>query len=275
MKKELKYPTLVVNKLLVENFLHNLDTTHDSHNWFFTSSRPYTQPPRDNNTKQQCAHLLKIVEQELSNFTPLNQTVLDQLFPKWQTETLYLNIIVGFPAPYDVVTEADKAGKIHVMMDIFQLSQYNIPDHTITDILRNIITHEIVHLLIAKRHPNILKESQNYNERLDKIVFNEGFAHLLSYNSCELEETDWNSNDLQELYRTSKTKLSLASAEKITEKQEIFLQQADTGTYKEKFGAMSAMLYLAHVWCRQGVAGLNYEMNIGFTNITKRILETS
>ena len=48
-------------------------------------------------------------------------------------------------------------------------------------------------MLIGKYYTNIEESEQfgNYIGKLDAITFNEGFAHLVSYNQQEIDRVEW------------------------------------------------------------------------------------
>lgn len=123
---------------------------------------------------------------------------------------------------------------------------------------RNLLTHEITHLLIGHRYPaaNAALESTDYLTRLDAYTFHEGFAHLLSYQATEIDCVDWHTPQLTEVAAASRAKLRLALTETDTDRQKQFLEEAVCGSYYEKFACMGGMLYLADRWETQGIDGL-------------------
>lgn len=125
-------------------------------------------------------------------------------------------------------------------------------------IIRNLLTHEITHLLIGHRYPaaDAALESTDYLRRLDAYTFHEGFAHLLSYQATEIDCVDWHTPQLTEVAAASRAKLRLALTETDPDRQKQFLEEAVCGSYYEKFACMCGMLYLADRWETQGIDGL-------------------
>jgi len=168
-----------------------------------------------------------------------------------------LDLIVGYPEPYDAVAAHSPDGQAHLIFDLIRWCNYAELDQ-LDSIIRNLLTHEITHLLIGHRYPaaNAALESTDYLRRLDAYTFHEGFAHLLSYQATEIDCVDWHTPQLTEVAAASRAKLRLALMETDPDRQKQFLEEAVCGSYYEKFACMCGMLYLADRWEMQGIDGL-------------------
>ena len=190
-------------------------------------------------------------------FVPVNRPIWDALFPDWEAVQPTLDLIVGYPEPYDAVAAHSPDGQAHLIFDLIRWCNYAELDQ-LDSIIRNLLTHEITHLLIGHRYPaaDAALESTDYLTRLDAYTFHEGFAHLLSYQATEIDCVDWHTPQLTEVAAASRAKLRLALTETDPDRQKQFLEEAVCGSYYEKFACMCGMLYLADRWETQGIDGL-------------------
>lgn len=58
-------------------------------------------------------------EEAAHDFQPANVAIWDALFPNWPSIPVHIDLIVGFPKPYDAVTMKDAAGHTHIVLDLF------------------------------------------------------------------------------------------------------------------------------------------------------------
>lgn len=265
----------VTDKIITE-YIQGKDLKDYVREWFFTSDRPFVEPEADARSKDQVELQYSRIQNQIKAFHPLNATALDVLFPEWQKETLYVDLIAGFPSPYDAVAEVAPDGRVHIIFDVIQFTDYNLTEEQSKAAVRNLLTHEFVHVLMEKRFPGITHSfySSEYTKVMDALIFNEGIAHLLSYKSRELDETDWEEQELQDIYIQSKRRLESALSEENMILQKKRLEEAVTGPYFEKFGAMCGMLYFAEKWKSEGIAGLEQELEVGADHFSERILGT-
>lgn len=198
----------------------------------------------------------------LSSFTPVNRPLWDALFPSWEEKDLPVDLIVGFPEPYDAVNTLSSDGTTHLVFDLVCWRKYlSFPE--IEKNIRNVLTHEFTHCLISYYNPEADEalRSSDYIEKLDGYTFNEGFAHLISYRSMDIDRVDWHSKELEDVFASSKKRMREALCETDREKQKVLLYDAICGRYYEKYACMCGMLYLARVWEKDGVAGLKREFS--------------
>ena len=79
---------------------------------------------------------------------------------------------------------------------------------------------------------------------------------MISYQTTEIDQVDWHTGQLKEMYSNCKRKMREALAETDTKRQEQFLYESICGMYYEKFACMCGMLYLARQWEKHGITGL-------------------
>ena len=176
----------------------------------------------------------------LNDFHPYNLELFQRLFPKWRELCKTVNVIisVGCPAPYDAMVR-EHEGKEFIIIDLIRILDYRMGIRTL---VTPFFTHELSHICIHTDYSDIPAKTF-YRDELKSIVFDEGFAHLLSYRD-NIENVDFSSL-VQEYYQQSFCKLKSALCEIDTEKQKICLTESNSGEYWKKYGAICGKLYLA------------------------------
>lgn len=157
----------------------------------------FTPPPEDLALRETVRKLERRICKAVAHFVPVNRPIWDALFPDWEAVQPTLDLIVGYPEPYDAVAAHSPDGQAHLIFDLIRWCNYAELDH-LDSIIRNLLTHEITHLLIGHRYPaaDAALESTDYLTRLDAYTFHEGFAHLLSYQATEIDCVDWHTRSL-------------------------------------------------------------------------------
>lgn len=272
---------ITLDRTLVDAYLAGRDMAEYKDAWYFTASTVssdigkniFTQPPTDEASKAKVLFLADFLSSRINDFSPINKAVWDALFPSWETESVWIDLIVGFPAPYDATTEYDPEGRLHIIFDLVQWINY-AELKNLDAIVRNLLTHEITHQLISKYCNGIdeAMESDDYLLRLDANTFNEGFAHLISFDGKELDCADWHGEKLEDVYENARATMKAALGETDKAKREEYLYSAVCGPYYEKFACMCGMLYLADRWEKDGIPGLKRELS-EFKGFAKKTIE--
>lgn len=240
----------------------------------FKGKNIFNKPSSDNIENVQ--RLYDEVKQCLVDFQPFNRELWDILFQNWRLvlERVEVYLTIGLPEPNDATVIKSPLGNNVIVLDLGCWTKYL--DHTnITQLVRNLITHECCHICIQKYNPIIDKdyESGNYLMKLNSLVFNEGLAHLLSF--CEnINRYDWHNNKISEVKSKSLSRLREAIEESEIEKQNSHLYDSIFGeNYYDKFGSMIGMMYFLDVYQKSKSQGLLDEYIAGHKNIISRILK--
>lgn len=191
--------------------------------------------------KEEIKTLCRAVSQGLADFEPYNGDLVLSLFPHWQERLDTMNVLlcVGCPEPYDAMVRT-YGGQMYMIFDLVQLYRYQAQGMDIPALMRRLITHEAIHVCIRRDHP---EAGETYPEKLRYIVFDEGFAHLLSF-AQDIAQYDFK-DIIQAHYCESVRLLRAVMKETDPQKQRQFLKAANTGRYWEKFAAISGKLCLA------------------------------
>lgn len=212
----------------------------------------------------------------IEEFVPNNLVLWETLFPDWKERmkevTIYL--LVGLAKGYDAVALADKMGNPIMVYDIGNWLIYK--DLNLREIIGNLLTHELCHIGLHHIYPELRDTSvMTYKERLNAISFDEGFAHLLSFENQDISSIDWDEEKFEKIFMDSKKTMEGALMEKDQDKQEEFIQASMTGAYQDKFGAMLGMIYLARQWTDHGNKGLVVLLQEGYKGFLSRVMEMS
>lgn len=256
---------MVIDSTIAQAYCAGEDLDNFRRSWLFERTsiasdlgrNVFTAPPEEETVRETVRTLEARIRTAAKRFVPVNRPIWDALFPDWQTLQPTLDLIVGFPAPYDAITARTPNGQAHLIFDLVQWRDYAALEN-LDAVIRNLLTHEITHLLIGYRYPEVdaALENKNYRTRLDAYTFHEGFAHLLSYQATEIDRVDWHTPQLTGAAAASRAKLRRALAETDPDRQKQFLEEAVCGPYYEKFACMCGMLYLAGQWETHGIDGL-------------------
>lgn len=238
----------------------------------FKGKNIFNKPSFEN--RENIQKLYDEVKQCLMHFEPFNREIWDILFQNWVSvlEGVEVYLIVGLPEPNDATVIKSPSGNNVIILDLGCWTRYL--GHTdITQLVRNLVTHECCHICIQEGNPIIDKdyESGNYLMKFNSLVFNEGLAHLLSF--CEnINSYDWHNDKISEVKSKSLSKLKEVIVETETKKQNSYLYDAIFGNYYAKFGSMIGMLYFLDIYQKNKSKGLTDEYIAGHKNIISRIL---
>lgn len=273
-----------INDTIATSYLQNRDVSIYSDAWYFSETQTskftggniFTPPNPDNETLEKVGVIYDAIHTVTDNFQPTNVRIWDLLFPDWEKvlQDVYVDLIVGFPEPYDATVEYDNQGRCHVIFDLGCWTKY-IGKCEISEVVQGLLTHELSHVLLHNQVPGLtdIEERTDYLRNLDVTTFDEGFAHLLSYDTKNIDDVDWHSQKLQAVYEYSREKMAEALDERNPDRQSAFLYEAVCGNYYDKFACMCGMLYLANQWMTGGDIILKDTMEKGFEGFARKAAE--
>lgn len=262
-----------IDTTIVDAYLDSEDVSNFSSEWFYTGQTErgveniFFVPPDIELKREVVSRLKDEIVSHANAFVPCNTHIWDVLTEDWREtlEDTTLDLIVGFPEPNDACVKEAPDGKLHMIFDLLCWEKY-LGQMPISDILQNLLTHELFHVMIGKRFPDIesMEMQGEYLNQLDAITFNEGFAHLVSYNGREIDTVSWEGEELTKVYDASVLKMKDALLETSFEKQKRFVYEANFGNYYDKYAAMCGMIYLGREWQNGGVMRLKKLFNEGY-----------
>ena len=233
-----------IDVTLVNKFLNDDGFGEIENHWLFNNiekGEHLFELPNISQRKE-VKKILNLIQNNLSDFKPLNENIFTAIYPEWPQIINDMNVllVVGCPDPYDaMVKEYD--GKQYVIFDLICLNNYVKLGYNIDAMINQLLTHEISHLCLHQKYP--VPNSTDYFVNLKYIVFDEAFAHILSFNE-NIGKYDF-TKIIEEHYSKSLIKLRSALNESDYEKQNELLIQANSGLYWDKFGSISGKLFLA------------------------------
>lgn len=100
-------------------------------------------------------------------------------------------MIVGLPDMFDALVIPDPSGDSQVFLDLSNWVVYE-RKHNIGNVVHNLLTHGPCHVCIGAifRKIEADSESADYITRIYAMTFNEGFAHLVSYDDTPIDRSD-------------------------------------------------------------------------------------
>ena len=215
------------------------------------------------------------IRKEIENFEPNNIKIWNLLFPKWEEviSDLVVHFIVGLPQGYDALALEDDNGNPIAIYDIGNWLIYQ--NMIISDVINNLLTHELCHVCINAAFPDLsnIYITGTYLEKLDAITFNEGFAHLLSFENKNILSVDWKSEKFSKIFTDTFEIMENALLEENPSKQEQYIQTSMAGSYYDKFGAMVGMLYLANEWLKSGNFRLKEIFDEGCYDFASKVIK--
>ncbi|MCD7737640.1 MAG: hypothetical protein LUH58_01165 [Lachnospiraceae bacterium] len=270
-----------INDAIAAAYLKDRDVSNYIDKWYFsetetskfTGGNIFTLPNSDDETLEKVRTVHDAIYTAAETFQPTNIRIWNLLFPDWRKtlEDVDVDLIVGFPEPYDATVEYDNRGDCHVIFDLVCWTKY-IGQCEISEVVQGLLTHELSHVLLHNQVPGLMdnRENTDYLRNLDATTFDEGFAHLLSYNAKKIDDVDWHSEKLQAVYERSKEKLAEALDERNPDRQSHFLYEAVCGNYYDKYACMCGMLYLANLWMDGGDMALKDAMKGGYEGFARK-----
>lgn len=271
-----------IDTTIVDAYLNSEDIGKYSSTWIYETEtehgikKLFQVPPQSDNKREVVFHLKEEIISYSQNFIPCNFKIWDALFENWREflDETTLDLIVGYPEPYDAVVKQSPDKKYHMVFDLLCWEKY-IGKVRLSELIQNLLTHELFHVMIENYFPDIESAEAHgtHIERLDAITFNEGFAHLISYNLQEIDKVLWSGEQLTNLYTSSAIKMKGALQEKNTEKQEQYVYEANHGNYYDKFAAMCGMVYLGQQWQRGDLPQLKKVFHDGYRGFAAKSIE--
>ena len=235
---------MLIDDSIVLKYLSGENDDKTSSHWVFQNIEKgkYLFEVPDDAKRDEVNKILISIKKILSDFIPLNEDIYSALYPEWKSIIKDMNVLllVGCPDPYDAMVR-EYGGKEYVIFDLIRFCDYNEQGFNIDMLVRQLITHETAHLCLHMKYP--IPTSDDFFEQLKYIIFDEGFAHLLSFKD-NLREFDF-STMIKEHYNQAFIKLQEAMKEKDWEKQRVLLNESNSGPYWDKFASISGKLFLA------------------------------
>lgn len=265
-----------VSDRIVREYLSGKSVAGYREEWFFRQlsedGSVFVEPSCSPDEKEKVEEVYRVLLETVETFRPLNRAIWDALFPDWPDalEQVQADLIVGFPQPYDAVAMR-RDGVYHMVFDLLLWTKY-LGKLDMKAVAGNLLTHELCHALIGQTVNGIDADldSGAYRDMMDAVTFHEGFAHLVSYDGKELNETDWTAPRLREVRESSRKTLREALSAEGDAEREDYLRRAHQGRYYEKFACMAGMLYLAEQWRRGGTAALLESFRAGYHGFAEK-----
>ncbi len=149
-----------IDSKIVKAYISGANMCEYKNEWLFSGSvidadrgkNIFVFPPDDNSMCGSVSETEQCFYRVIENFKPVNRRIWDALFPNWQEKQAVIDLIVGFPEPYDAVTAKSQDGQTHLIFDLICWNKYRSMAN-FDEIIRNVLTHELTHFLIGCYYP--------------------------------------------------------------------------------------------------------------------------
>lgn len=262
---------------IVYDYIDSKSISRYKEEWFFKyDGYRFEEPSYESEHKESVRRIFEQIKSGIEEFIPCNVDIWNRLFPDWREviKDIDINLIVGYPEPFDATVLRAPNGKSTVILDLGLWSKYE-DKCDIPNIVHNLLTHEICHVFIGRAIKGIDDdiESENYIINLDANTFHEAFAHLISFDDKNIDDVDWENYEWKEVRTSCNKRMREALGETDLNRQRQFLYDAICGNYREKYAAMSGMFYLVDCWKTKGVLGLEEEFKKGYYGFAQKTLK--
>ena len=138
-----------IDTTIVDSYLESKDVKKYESLWLydFKTERGikniFQLPPESANKRKVVADIREEIILYSNNFIPCNSKIWDTLFDNWREflDNTTLDLIVGYPEPYDAVVKQAPDGKYHMIFDILCWEKY-IGKINLSEAIQNLLTHE-------------------------------------------------------------------------------------------------------------------------------------
>ena len=110
---------MTINDQLVRAYLDSESMEKYRDEWLFhaleTGKNVFEYPAQSAQMAKNVEMLWRAFEEAARDFQPANVAIWDALFPNWPSIPVHIDLIVGFPKPYDAVTMKDPVRHTHIV----------------------------------------------------------------------------------------------------------------------------------------------------------------
>ncbi len=231
---------MIIDDGIVRRYLAGELLDADRQNWIYRAEglgSLFSTP--DPKNAQWVAKLRDKLVEQIYAYVPRNYEAVKAIFPAFDevASNFTIMLVVGFPDPYDAMMLESPDGESVMVFDLIQFGEESL---RVGYSCHRVLTHELIHMCLHRDYPQ--PKNPTYCANMDYVVFDEGFAHALTYP----EDIGAFHFDvaLEERFRAARDTLCSALSETNPDRQREFRAAADTGRYWDKFGAIAGKLYL-------------------------------
>lgn len=272
-----------INSEIVDAYINEGDVECFRNHWIYNTigqgeykgTNIFISPNNNKDNRTFVAELSGKIKNIVKDFSPWNLEIWTELFPDWNNilRNIEIYLIVGLPEPNDATVAVNPEGKNVIILDL--LCWKNYENMNVSDLICNLLTHECCHVCIASKYNKIEYDYDNgdYQTCFDSLVFNEGFAHLVSY-CADISKVNWNAQKFFYIKENALSLLKEAYECLDSNQQKKYLYNAVFENYFDKFGCMAGMFYFLDVYLNNGTKGLKRAYESGYNGIVERIISS-
>ncbi|TGA97688.1 hypothetical protein E4665_11335 [Sporolactobacillus shoreae] len=259
-----------INAAIVDDYLNGVSSDRYSDSWVFNEIEKgehlFDEPDRDLAPKVQ--EIRDRVDQVVNSFIPFNYKIWSGLFPESQKrlESVFVQLVVGCPSPYEAMVREDLNHREVIIFDLIRFNRYG--SLRASEIVRAMLTHECAHILLHQDYPE--NSAASYKDKMKFLLFDEGLAHFLAL-SEDVEQYDWNNKESMARKKESFHIFNEVIQEQDKNRQKIFLRNACSGHFWEKFACITGMFLWSDTYASSGIKGVKTVYEKGWKNFSNTI----
>lgn len=207
----------------------------------------------------------------LDPFRPARAELWDVVLPGWAgaLDVARVALVVGWPAPYDAGVRTDPEGRPVIVLDMARLREPAGPDGVV-EVAQGLLDHELAHVVLAGLDP--LAPDAGYEDRLDRLAWDEGIAHFLGMGTHRLVAPG--DPDREDRRLDALAALSLALEATSPAEQQKWLLTADAApVFWDKFACVAGLLACVDAEHTAGPAGVRALVDGGWRGFARRLLD--
>lgn len=222
-----------IDTSIIDNYLDNKSVENFKNHWIYNKivegKYLFSSPPIEYIDKH--IEIKKLLVKTLEDFKPIRQKEWEEVYGNNYdfSEDTNTMIIIGSPEPYDAFVRSDDEGNKVMIFDVERLRGYY---DFIEKAVKILVNHELSHIKANKIY-NFYNEGISNKEKLKQLLFDEGFAHYLTYSHLnDLNDQEkylqYRSNSYEKLYDVIKSEIT----------QEV-LDEGNSGPFWDKYISIS------------------------------------
>ena len=192
-----------------------------------------------------------------------NQSLFERLFPDYEQilNDVIIYPVVGAPKPYDAIVR-QKDHRYVFLIDLHQIADYVNEVHKMVYVIRNFLTKECAHFCIHHAFP--YDSISTFSDMIRYMSFDEGLATYLSWGE-DASKYQLNDEKYHEYRKHAFIMMKMALVEKEEENQRAALQIATSGSFWERFPAISGLFLWEILYREHGIDALHQIYLEGWT----------
>lgn len=174
-----------IDTSIIDNYLESKSAENFKNHWIYNKivegKYLFSTPPMEHIDKH--TEIKELLVKTLKDFKPIKQKEWEEVYGHNYdfSEDTNTMIVIGSPEPYDAFVRSDDDGNKVMVFDVERMRKYY---DFIEKAVKILVTHELSHIKANKIY-KFYKDGISNKEKLKQTLFDEGFAHYLTYSQLD------------------------------------------------------------------------------------------